>query len=134
MLLAPGAHGAKLVSPPKRVLVADDSSVVREVVVKRLQGAGIDAQGRDSVASARESDPASISCALLDLDLGDGTGIEIAQALRAARPELPVAFFSSGAAPELVAEARALGPVFEKPGDLDLALAWVERFSRTPPT
>jgi DNA-binding NarL/FixJ family response regulator len=63
--------------------------------------------------------------ALLDLDLGDGDGDDVARALHARRPDLPVAFFSASTSAELVDRARAIGPVFAKPGELDAAVAWV---------
>ena len=112
-----------------RVLVADDSAVARFSVCGRLRAAGLDVLEHDSAKAARGADPAVLMCALLDLDLGDGTGVEVAEALHAASrersPRLPIAFFSGGAPDEIMARARAIGPLFSKPGQLEQAIAWV---------
>jgi hypothetical protein len=65
------------------------------------------------------------ACALLDLDLGDGNGVDVAEFLQIHQPNLPIAFFSGGASPAVMTRARALGPVFRKPDELDEAVAWV---------
>ena len=104
------------------MLVADDSAVVRDVLTKRVLASGLEAVSCDSAAAARAVDATDIACALLDIDLGDGNGADVARQLRATRPELPIAFFSAGAP---VDDARSLGPVFVKPGQLDEAIQWV---------
>lgn len=63
--------------------------------------------------------------ALLDLELEDGTGVEVARALLASAPSCRVAFFSSATAGKLVDRALAIGPVFHKPAELALAVAWL---------
>jgi len=113
-------------SPAPSVLVADDTAVALSVVARRLQALGIGCLEASSAQEASAVDPFAISCALLDLDLGDGSGVDVALALRGRRPELPIAFFSAGAAPEELERARALAHVFHKPGDLDQAVAWVQ--------
>ena len=79
-----------------------------------------------SAALAPAVDVGGLSCALLDLDLGDGDGTELARALRRAAPGLPIAFFSAGAAADLVARAVTVGPVCTKPDELDRAVAWIQ--------
>ncbi len=108
------------------VLVADDSAIALEVVERRVRACGLGALALGSATGARGVDPALLSCALLDLDLGDGDGREVARAFRAARPELPIAFFSGSATAEAIADARVVGPVFTKPDELDLAIAWIQ--------
>ena len=78
-----------------------------------------------SAADSRDVTVRGFACALLDLDLGDGDGVAVAELLRTHQPELPVAFFSGGAAPSIAAQARTLGPVFRKPEELEDAIAWV---------
>ncbi len=65
--------------------------------------------------------------ALLDLDLGDGDGADVAARLRATNGALPIAFFTSERGTEAVARAAAIGPVFAKPDDLDAAVDWIRR-------
>lgn len=79
---------------------------------------------------------AGLACAVLELDLGDGDGTDLAASLLAKRPSLPIAFFTAGASPSLVESARARGPVFLRQ-ELGSLVAWVKRAQRVsypPPT
>jgi CheY-like chemotaxis protein len=111
----------------KRVLVADDSAVARVSVARRVRAEGIEVEERDSAAGASAVDSAKLSCALLDIDLGDGFGTEVAERLREGQGALPIAFFTSTLAPEILARAKTFGPVFAKPDQLDQAIDWVRR-------
>ena len=108
-----------------KVLVADDSAVVRVTLARRLRAAGVEVVEAASAKEASAVDAAPLRCALLDLDLGDGNGVDVATALRRSTPSLPIAFFTSEGEGELVTRARAIGRVFAKPGELDGAIAWV---------
>lgn len=110
---------------PLPVLVADDSPAARYVVVRDVRARGLEVVEETSVAGASGVDPSGIACALLDLELEDGTGTDIATRLREGRSDLPIAFFSSAEAGDLLDRARGMGPVFQKPGQLGLAVAWV---------
>jgi len=112
------------------VLIADDSPVARVSVARRVRAVGLTVVEEESAAGASAVDGAGLSCALLDLDLGDGDGTEVAERLRARQSELPIAFFSSTRAPEILARASAFGPVFAKPDELDQAIDWIERHGR----
>jgi CheY-like chemotaxis protein len=113
----------------RRVLIADDSAVARVSVARRVRADGIVVEERDSVASASSVDADGLACALLDLDLGDGLGTEVAERLRKGHDHLPIAFFSSTSTPEVLAQAAMFGPVFTKPDELDQAVDWVRRNS-----
>jgi CheY-like chemotaxis protein len=117
-------------APPLAVLVADDSAVARVSVARKLREDALPVTEAHSAALARQVDPKGLSCALLDLDLGDGYGVDVAAVLRAAAPALPIAFFSaeSGDSP-LVQRAAAFGPVFHKPS-VDAAIAWIRANAR----
>jgi CheY-like chemotaxis protein len=108
-----------------RVLVADDSPLVRAAVVRRIRDTGRELVEADSVAEAANVDPAGLSCALLDLDLGDGWGTDVAERLRSSASDLPIAFFTSEQGGERVERAKTFGPVFAKPEEIDGAVAWV---------
>ena len=110
----------------RTVLVADDSSVARHALVRRLAAHDINVHEEASARSASALDPTSLACAVLDLDLGDGDGATVAESLRKHVASLPVAFFSSDADGALVTRARALGPVFKKPDELEALVAWVD--------
>lgn len=113
----------------KRVLIADDSAVARVTVARRVRAAGLEVLEHDSVASASTVDPSTLACALLDFDLGDGFGVDVAARLREEHDALPIAFFTS-AGSDVVAKASVFGPVFTKPDELDAAIDWIERHSR----
>lgn len=111
----------------RRVLIADDSPVARVSVARRVRAEGIEVEERDSAAGASAVDTADLACALLDLELGDGFGTDVAARLRQSQSGLPIAFFTSTRTPEVLALARAFGPVFEKPDGLEQAIDWVRR-------
>lgn len=117
---------------PLPVLVADDSPAARFVVVRDVRARGLDVVEEESVAGASGVDPSGIACALLDLELEDGTGTDIATSLRERRSDLPIAFFSSAETGDLLERARRMGPVFAKPDQLGLAVAWVVENAATP--
>jgi CheY-like chemotaxis protein len=107
------------------VLIADDSAVARRVLARRLQAAGYDVHEAPSAEMARSADGSQVACAVLDIELADGEGADVARALRERHPSLPVAFFTSGAVPAQVDRARSLGPVFAKPDEIDRVVEWV---------
>lgn len=109
---------------PLRLLLADDSAVVRVSLARRFRAAGLVVVEADSVAAAVAIDPTSVDVALLDFDLGDGYGNEIAAHLRAAAPNLPIAFFTSSSADE-TGDLTPYGPVFAKPDQTEAVVAWV---------
>jgi DNA-binding response OmpR family regulator len=114
----------------RRVLIADDSAVARVSVARRVRAAGLEVEEQDSAAGASSVDSTYLSCALLDLELGDGLGTDVAERLREQRGALPIAFFTSTRTPEAVALAQTFGPVFAKPDQLDEAVDWVRRHGR----
>jgi hypothetical protein len=61
------------------------------------------------------------------MDLGDGCGTDVAERLRSTHDGLPIAFFTSTMAPEVLSRARTFGPVFSKPDELDEAIDWIRR-------
>jgi DNA-binding response OmpR family regulator len=113
-----------------RVLIADDSAVARVTVARRVRAAGLEVVEHDSCASASTVDASTLACALLDFDLGDGYGVEVAARLRAEQDALPIAFFTSTSTNEVVSQAAEFGPVFTKPDELDAAIDWIERHGR----
>ena len=107
------------------MLYVDDSSLARALAARMLAERGV---GVTVLASTREAsavDPGGFAAALLDLELGDGLGTELAVRLRAAAPDLPIAFLTAGGPGEALAEAGRLGPVFSKLGGLEDAIGWL---------
>lgn len=124
------AHALDWCFVKRRVLLADDSAVARAAVGARLRTT-CDVIEADSVAAAKEAARADgpFTAAVLDLDLGDGTGVDVARALRAISPSLPIAFFSAGAPAALIDSARGIGRVFAKSADVDALVSWVASVS-----
>jgi CheY-like chemotaxis protein len=114
------------------VLVVDDSPVARHVLAGRLRAAGFDVRMESSVAGARTAGAETCCCAVFDLELPDGDGVGLAEALQRTYSSLPVAFFTAGAEPSLVERARERGPVFSKP-DADAIVRWARMAATQPP-
>lgn len=107
-----------------RVLVVDDSAVARRAIVQRLSARGCEVVEAASSAEGVAADLSGIGAAVLDLELGDGTGVDVASAIRARAPELPILFFTSAPRSELARAARAIARVLAKPDDLEEAVEW----------
>lgn len=109
-----------------RLLLVDDSPLVRHIVRTRLgSDDGVSIVEAASVREAGNLGGVGCDAALLDLELGDGTGVEVARAVLRGAPGCRIAFFTTAFAGPLADEARALGPVFAKPHELTRAVAWL---------
>ena len=109
------------------VLFVDDSALVRVATTRRLAQSGLAVTALGSSREAFGVDATQFAAALLDIDLGDGFGPDVAARLRVVAPRLPIAFLTGrddGADP-LLATARAFGPVFCKVVGVDEAIGWV---------
>jgi DNA-binding response OmpR family regulator len=130
-------EGARAASPQMRtILLVDDSPVARRVLTQRLVAEGFEVCEAASLATARRMDLSQVACAIVDLELADGDGTDLARILVEKRPALPIAFFTMGTAPSLVEGARGRGAVFLKP-DMNPLVAWAKRVlrpSQPPPT
>ena len=109
----------------RAVLFVDDSPLARAAMKRLLGERGMAVTALGSLREARAADARTFAAALLDLELDDGLGTEVAAELRRASPDLPIAFLTGGGPPAVVEEARRVGPVFSKTAEVDAALAWV---------
>jgi DNA-binding NarL/FixJ family response regulator len=115
------------------VLLVDDSPLVLRVLTERLVADGFDVRAEPTAAAARAVDLSALACAIIDIELPDGDGADLAGELLGRRPSLPVSFFTSGASDAVMTHARRHGPVFKKP-DVEPLMAWIGRASQPPPT
>jgi CheY-like chemotaxis protein len=99
-----------------KILVVDDSRVMRQIIIRTLRQAGYDGHdimeaedGRDAVAKAEAEQPGLVLC---DWHMPDMTGMQCLQALRAAGCAVPFGFITSDAAPELRRQAAEAGALF----------------------
>lgn len=108
-----------------RVLFVDDSPVARATTRKLIAEKGLDVTVCSSLAEARQVDPTTLGAALLDLEVGEERGTDLATALRTRKPTLPIAFLTAAAKGELYESAQTFGPVFNKVSELEKAIGWL---------
>ncbi len=98
-----------------RVLVADDSRVMRQIVIRTLRQAGFDweiteaADGAAALEIALEMDPDLV---LSDWNMPTMSGIELLRQLQATELDIPVGFVTSEGSTEMRAMADAAGALF----------------------
>lgn len=99
-----------------KILVADDSRVMRQIIVRTLRQAGYDGHevieadgGREALAKAQSEQPDLV---LSDWHMPDMTGLECLRALRSTGYAVPFGFITSDVSPELRHEALAAGATF----------------------
>ena len=99
-----------------KILVADDSRVMRQIVIRTLRQAGYDdhdiveaEDGADALAKVSSEKPDLV---LSDWNMPNMTGIECLQALRSSGSAVPFGFVTSEGSPEMVGKAHAGGALF----------------------
>lgn len=99
-----------------KVLVADDSRVMRQIVIRTLRQAGYDwwdieeaEDGADALAKIRASLPDFV---LSDWNMPEMTGMELLKKMRRDGIETPFAFVTSEGSPEMRRQAEAAGALF----------------------
>jgi DNA-binding response OmpR family regulator len=111
------------------ILFVDDSAVARLAVKRSFASRGLAVVIFASFAEASAARGEELAAALLDIELGDGFGTDLAVRLREGAPHLPIAFLTAGGPPEILAEAARLGPVFSKASEVEEAVRWVAEAS-----
>jgi CheY-like chemotaxis protein len=114
----------------KRVLLADDDPVTREIVAEILRGMGLDViasddGGRMLVAIASQykagNTPADVQLVVTDIVMPVMSGLDVLKGLRAAHWKTPVIVMTAYATDEVRETVAALGAVLlVKPVSLDL--------------
>ena len=99
-----------------KVLVADDSRVMRQIVIRTLRQAGYDwwdieeaEDGADALAKIRASQPDFVLC---DWNMPEMTGMELLKKMRRDGIETPFAFVTSEGSPEMRRQAEVEGALF----------------------
>jgi len=99
-----------------KILIVDDSRVMRQIVTRTLRQAGFTghelveaADGQQGLAAVMEHAPQLV---LSDWNMPEMNGIDMLQALRARGEDVPFAFVTSEGSPEMVGRAEAAGAMF----------------------
>jgi len=99
-----------------KILIADDSRVMRQIVVRTLRQAGfgdhdlIEAvDGKQAFELAKSENPDLV---LSDWNMPEMTGIEVLRQLRAAGDDVKFGFVTSECTPEMQQAAEAAGSLF----------------------
>ena len=129
---APTAGGGD--TRPLRILLVDDEAEVREALAEMLSAHGhtvVTAATGDSAMAVLEADPA-FELVLTDLVMPGMTGRQLAAAVKARRPGLPVGIISGWREPEEldVATPDAVDFVIDKPVSLEALNEAVARIRR----
>ncbi|MBL8718088.1 MAG: response regulator, partial [Myxococcales bacterium] len=106
-------RGSSTAFRPPLVLVADDERGLRRACARELAAAGLavaEAASRAAALEIVDADPLRIVAAIIDRDLGDGSGADVARRIRSQNPRALV--IETSAAPD------EEGIVLEKPFDL----------------
>ncbi|MCU0232791.1 MAG: sigma-54 dependent transcriptional regulator [Thermoanaerobaculales bacterium] len=118
-----------------RVLVVDDDTAMRELMVLALSKEGFEARAAATSAAALAAlAEASFEVIVTDIYLGDGTGLELLERCRETCPEAKVILVTAHGTIETAASARRLG-VFDylaKPFAVEVLVERVRAASRTP--
>jgi signal transduction histidine kinase len=96
----------------QRVLYADDDEVILVMVEQLLARAGYQAtvcNGGRAAIDALRRDPQAFDIVVTDYNMPETTGLDVARAVAALRPELPVVICSGYISDELQQQAQAAG-------------------------
>ena len=99
-----------------KILVTDDSRVMRQIVIRTLRQAGYDdhdiiqaADGKEAFDMVASEKPDLV---LSDWNMPEMTGIECLEALRASGSQVPFGFVTSEGSPEMRDKAASAGALF----------------------
>jgi len=97
------------------VLIVDDSKLARIVAGKALAELRPDwhkveaSSAADALALVSDQ---QVDVALIDFNMVEKDGLQLAEELRTMRPELPIAIITANIQDEVIARARAVGAAF----------------------
>jgi FixJ family two-component response regulator len=116
------------------VFVADDDPAMRRSVARLLQQLGYDSllfASAQAVAARRDFE--GVFCLLLDINLGDGSGIELKHRLNQAGVTVPVIYMTGSDSPAVREDALKSGCIayLVKPFSLNSLMKALQRAAQT---
>lgn len=117
---------------PTRALIVDDDPVVARSIGRRLLRAGYSVSLAHSCRGARASGP-GFQVAVLDLDLPDGSGADLADELLRLGAVRGVVFYTGSLDGATRQRALAFGAIIDKTQELEEVIRAAERFPASPP-
>ncbi len=117
------------------VLVVEDDDFLRERLVRALGDRGFDAQGAATVAEALVKSEEAPELAVVDLRIGEASGLDVLRALLAKDPATRVVMLTGYGSIATAVEAMRLGAVhyLTKPADAEQILSALLRGSADNP-
>ncbi|MDO6416712.1 response regulator [Sphingomonas sp. BIUV-7] len=97
------------------VLIVDDSKLARIVAGKalaELQPAWQKLEAASAQLALEIVGEQAIDIALIDFNMPERDGLQLAEELRALHPDLPIAIITANIQDEIIARARAVGATF----------------------
>jgi two-component system chemotaxis response regulator CheY len=99
-----------------KILIADDSRVMRQIVTRTLRQAGYEGHDLVEAADGRQAYESVVSekpdLVLSDWNMPEMTGVEVLRALRSAGVQVPFGFVTSEGSDEMRNAAEAAGALF----------------------
>jgi len=100
---------------PINVLIVDDSKLARIVAGKalaRLQPSWTKAEAGSAAEAMELFGRLHFDLALIDFNMTEKDGLQLAAEFRALRPEMPIAIITANIQDEIIARAREIGATF----------------------
>jgi ActR/RegA family two-component response regulator len=119
-------------SEPARALIVEDDPVVARSIARRLLREGYTVSLAQSCKAARDAGK-GFRVAVLDLDLPDGSGTDLADYLLSHEAVQSIVFYTGSIDHHQRERATRLGSLIDKSSDLEDVVSALEPFPTAPP-
>lgn len=119
---------------PSTLLVVDDHTIVRRVVIRAValvNSTAVVAESATVAEALQILQQVHIRAVVTDYRLPDGNGLEVLQAARQQHPDMPVLFVSGSIEMEPAIMDAGASAFLAKPIDFTALLNWLENALRT---